>query len=164
MSPTGSDPVQPDPTNDCQLFLSADDPDQKYFLIPTATILLNGGDEGSSQLAQMSGVDAFLHFVSFGECVRRVDLLRLWSPELGVSGRLPPRVALVCDAESCLDRLYGGFFVDWSCGGQWPRMMDFLATLVSAFQSANVQLAFFFNGALEPDRWKGSGQTPFDRL
>ena len=37
------------------------------------------------------------------------------------------------------DRLYGGYFSDWSCGGQWGHMVDFLATLVGTLQQSNVQ-------------------------
>ena len=64
-----------------------------------------------------------------------------------------PRTALVVDGEDCLDRLYGGYFSDWSCGGQWGHMVDFLATLVGTLQQSNVQMAIFFNGALEPERF-----------
>lgn len=59
------------------------------------------------------------------------------------------RFCLVVDAESCLDRLYGGFFSDWVCGGQWNRMTCFLSSLMQACHSANMELVVFFNGALE---------------
>jgi hypothetical protein len=59
---------------------------------------------------------------------------------------------LVVDAESCLDRLYGGFFSDWVCGGQWNRMVAFLQSLMQACQNANIELVVFFIGALESQK------------
>ena len=38
------------------------------------------------------------------------------------------------DGEHCLDRLYGGYFPDWSCGGQWNNMMAFLTTLFTNYR------------------------------
>ncbi len=66
--------------------------------------------------------------------------------------RGPNTLRVVVDAESCLDRLYGGFFSDWACGGQWNRMTNFLANLIQACENANLDLVVFFNGALEPTR------------
>ncbi|XP_042870963.1 constitutive coactivator of PPAR-gamma-like protein 1 isoform X2 [Penaeus japonicus] len=63
-----------------------------------------------------------------------------------------PPLTLVVDGECCLDRLYGGFFSDWVCGGQWNRMVQFLAVLIQTVQSNNIELAVFFNGALEQQR------------
>ncbi|XP_025108556.1 constitutive coactivator of PPAR-gamma-like protein 1 homolog isoform X2 [Pomacea canaliculata] len=62
------------------------------------------------------------------------------------------RFCLVVDAESCLDRLYGGFFSDWVCGGQWNRMTAFLTSLIRACHNANMELVVFFNGALEKEK------------
>lgn len=75
-------------------------------------------------------------------------------------GREPgnERFCLVVDAESCLDRLYGGYFSDWVCGGQWNRMMAFLNSLMQACHSANLDMVVFFNGALESQKlneWYG---------
>lgn len=42
--------------------------------------------------------------------------------------------------------------VDWICGGQWNRMLQFLASLVQTLHAHNLHLAVFFNGALEPPR------------
>ena len=57
------------------------------------------------------------------------------------------------DGESCLDRLYGGYFPDWSCGGQWQNMIAFLSTLMTNCHHANVHMAIFYNGAIEPTRF-----------
>ena len=42
------------------------------------------------------------------------------------------RVALVLDGENCLDRLYGGYFPNWVCGGQVRQQL--LSTLSSNFR------------------------------
>ncbi|KAJ0179851.1 hypothetical protein K1T71_004442 [Dendrolimus kikuchii] len=54
---------------------------------------------------------------------------------------------LVLDAEGCLDRLYGGYFSDWACGGQWARCVQFLTTLSQALAEHQVALCVCFNGA-----------------
>ena len=59
---------------------------------------------------------------------------------------------LIVDAESCLDRLYGGYFSDWVCGGQWNRMTNFLTTLMQACHTSNMDLVVFLNGAFESTR------------
>ena len=40
----------------------------------------------------------------------------------GLGSSTPNRLALVLDGESCLDRLYGGYYSDWGCGGQWNHL------------------------------------------
>lgn len=57
------------------------------------------------------------------------------------------------DGECCLDRFYGGYFPDWSCGGQWQNMMSFLSALFSTCHQANVHMAIFYNGAKEAERF-----------
>lgn len=81
-----------------------------------------------------------------------VDLLKIsrgFVPKRRGKYAGPARFCLIVDAESCLDRLYGGFFSDWVCGGQWNRMIAFLSSLVQACYNANMELVVFFNGALE---------------
>lgn len=86
------------------------------------------------------------------------------------------KLRLVLDGECCLDRLYGGsyssiytfslvcyFFnkykiekaiytLDWVCGGQWNRMLEFLAALIQATEPPGMELAVFFNGCFESPR------------
>ncbi|XP_045765147.1 constitutive coactivator of PPAR-gamma-like protein 1 isoform X2 [Maniola jurtina] len=59
----------------------------------------------------------------------------------------PGGFRLVLDAEGCLDRLYGGYFSDWACGGQWARCVQFLTTLAQALAEHQVSLCVCFNGA-----------------
>ncbi|XP_028158545.1 constitutive coactivator of PPAR-gamma-like protein 1 homolog isoform X3 [Ostrinia furnacalis] len=69
-----------------------------------------------------------------------VDLFRIARNQAG-------GFRLVLDAEGCLDRLYGGFFSDWACGGQWARCVQFLTTLAQALAEHQVPLCVCFNGA-----------------
>ncbi|XP_043207106.1 constitutive coactivator of PPAR-gamma-like protein 1 isoform X2 [Amphibalanus amphitrite] len=97
-----------------------------------------------------------------GACVP-VDLLKiargvtLHRPRTPGSRHRPPaavELCLVLDAEGCLDRLYGGYFSDWVCGGQWNRMVQFLSILVQTVQNNNMELAVYFSGALELPRMR----------
>ncbi|XP_041349782.1 constitutive coactivator of PPAR-gamma-like protein 1 isoform X2 [Gigantopelta aegis] len=84
-----------------------------------------------------------------------VDLLKIargFVPKRRVRYSGSGRFCLVVDAESCLDRLYGGFFSDWVCGGQWNRMTAFLTSLIQACHNANMELVIFFNGCLESQK------------
>ncbi|GFS19690.1 constitutive coactivator of PPAR-gamma-like protein 1-like protein [Elysia marginata] len=77
------------------------------------------------------------------------------------------RFCVIVDAESCLDRLYGGYFSDWVCGGQWNRMTAFLSNLVQACQNANMDLVVFFNGALEKEKikeWNAQQHSQKDKV
>ncbi|XP_052753605.1 constitutive coactivator of PPAR-gamma-like protein 1 isoform X2 [Galleria mellonella] len=69
-----------------------------------------------------------------------VDLFRIARNQAG-------GFRLVLDAEGCLDRLYGGYFSDWACGGQWARCVQFLTTLAQALAEHQVSLCVCFNGA-----------------
>ncbi|XP_073973684.1 constitutive coactivator of PPAR-gamma-like protein 1 homolog isoform X2 [Rhodnius prolixus] len=62
------------------------------------------------------------------------------------------KFSIVVDAECCLDRLYGGYFSDWVCGGQWSRVNTFLSQFVASLSLSNIELAVFFNGCNEPAR------------
>ncbi|XP_018571795.1 constitutive coactivator of PPAR-gamma-like protein 1 homolog isoform X1 [Anoplophora glabripennis] len=62
------------------------------------------------------------------------------------------KLKLIVDAENCLDRLYGGYFSDWACGGQWNRMVQFLSLLTRAIERGNIELAVVFNGTIEQCR------------
>lgn len=109
----------------------------------------------------INDLQEFIETHCSGACLS-VDLLKIsrsFVPKR--RGRYPGngRFCLIVDAESCLDRLYGGFFSDWVCGGQWNRMLQFLGNLMQACQTANMDLVVFFNGALESqkmDQWYAS--------
>ncbi|XP_050534475.1 constitutive coactivator of PPAR-gamma-like protein 1 homolog isoform X2 [Daktulosphaira vitifoliae] len=61
--------------------------------------------------------------------------------------------SLLVDAECCLDRLYGGYYSDWVCGGQWNRMVSFLSNFVNSLRQSNVHVVVFFNGSFENERF-----------
>ena len=89
------------------------------------------------------------------DACKPVDLIKIARGHaLGQAGKRkgPNHLCLIVDAESCLDRLYGGFYSDWACGGQWNRMHQFIGTLVDACLSAHMELLFYFNGAFESSR------------
>lgn len=94
-----------------------------------------------------------------GSCVG-VDLVRIartqaqkWVKQVH---KKPPngngKFHLVVDAECCLDRLYGGYFSDWVCGGQWNRVTAFLGQFVNSLHVSNIELTVFFNGCPQGQR------------
>ena len=87
--------------------------------------------------------------------VSNVDLVKTaWNnTNGGLGGSTPNRLALVLDGESCLDRLYGGYYSDWGCGGQWNHMLEFMSVLFQTLGNANIHTATFLNGCLEPTRF-----------
>uniref|UniRef100_A0A7N8WS00 Family with sequence similarity 120C n=1 Tax=Mastacembelus armatus TaxID=205130 RepID=A0A7N8WS00_9TELE len=74
-----------------------------------------------------------------------VDLLKL--------ARTAARQILI-DADSGLQRLYGGYQTDWVCGGEWNAMLGYLAALSQAFlYQGGLELVVVFNGTLGKERW-----------
>ncbi|KAH1188016.1 hypothetical protein KIL84_012404 [Mauremys mutica] len=60
---------------------------------------------------------------------------------------------LLVDADSALQRLYGGYQTDWVCGGQWNAMVGYLAALSQAcLYQGGLELAVIFNGGLGKER------------
>ena len=103
------------------------------------------------------GIQSLLEYVEAecGDACKAVDLLKIGRGILTrrrPTSRSPGHLRLIVDAEGCLDRLYGGYYSDWACGGQWNRMLNFLNTLIRACHSVNLELLVFFNGALESER------------
>lgn len=92
---------------------------------------------------------------NISNAVEQVDLLKLAQAR---TKKNEGPLKLVVDGECCLDRLYGGYYPDWVCGGQWNKMEQFLRNLSTVVQGSNLDLVIFFNGCLEPERleteWK----------
>uniref|UniRef100_A0A8D8L9J7 Constitutive coactivator of PPAR-gamma-like protein 1 homolog n=1 Tax=Cacopsylla melanoneura TaxID=428564 RepID=A0A8D8L9J7_9HEMI len=63
-------------------------------------------------------------------------------------------LSLVLDAECCLDRLYGGFYSDWACGGQWGHMLTFLSQFFEIAHQNNIDMTVFFDGTSDEARMK----------
>ncbi|XP_030403041.1 constitutive coactivator of PPAR-gamma-like protein 2 [Gopherus evgoodei] len=69
----------------------------------------------------------------------------------GLAMACPAR--LLVDADSALQRLYGGYQTDWVCGGQWNAMVGYLAALSQAcLYQGGLELAIIFNGGLGKER------------
>ncbi|XP_074873502.1 constitutive coactivator of PPAR-gamma-like protein 2 [Carettochelys insculpta] len=69
----------------------------------------------------------------------------------GLTTACPAR--LLVDADSALQRLYGGYQTDWVCGGQWNAMVGYLAALSQAcLYQGGLELAVIFNGGLGKER------------
>ncbi|XP_061113350.1 constitutive coactivator of PPAR-gamma-like protein 2 isoform X2 [Conger conger] len=75
-------------------------------------------------------------------------------------GALPPPpapptpVRVLVDADSGLQRLYGGYQTDWVCGGEWNAMLGYLGALSQAcLYQGGLELVVVFNGTLGKDRW-----------
>ncbi|XP_030584319.1 constitutive coactivator of PPAR-gamma-like protein 1 homolog isoform X1 [Archocentrus centrarchus] len=103
------------------------------------------------------GVQGFQEYIEkhCPSAVVPVDLQKLAQGSMVGGGRQrPPQspLRLLVDAENCLHRLYGGFYTDWVCGGQWNHMLGYLAALSKACFNGNIELLVCFNGALEKGR------------
>ncbi|KAG5888701.1 hypothetical protein JTB14_035766 [Gonioctena quinquepunctata] len=109
----------------------------------------------------VSDIQTFLESPSLEGGAVSVDLLKI---ARNVTQRQQPhnanrkirpignKLKLIVDAENCLDRLYGGYFSDWACGGQWNRMVQFLSLLTNAIEHGSIELAVVFNGTIEQCR------------
>lgn len=66
----------------------------------------------------------------------------------------PPPTRILIDADSSLQRLYGGYQTDWVCGGEWNAMLGYLAALSQAcLYQGGLELVVVFNGTLGKERW-----------
>eukprot|EP00063_Salmo_salar_P028239 XP_014003074.1 PREDICTED: constitutive coactivator of PPAR-gamma-like protein 2 isoform X2 [Salmo salar] len=66
----------------------------------------------------------------------------------------PPPARILIDADSGLQRLYGGYQTDWVCGGEWNAMLGYLAALSQAcMYQGGLELVVVFNGTLGKERW-----------
>ncbi|XP_072305003.1 constitutive coactivator of PPAR-gamma-like protein 2 [Eucyclogobius newberryi] len=66
----------------------------------------------------------------------------------------PPPTRILMDADSGLQRLYGGYQTDWVCGGEWNAMLGYLAALSQAcLYQGGLELVVVFNGTLGKERW-----------
>uniref|UniRef100_A0A3Q2WLZ7 Family with sequence similarity 120 member C n=1 Tax=Haplochromis burtoni TaxID=8153 RepID=A0A3Q2WLZ7_HAPBU len=66
----------------------------------------------------------------------------------------PPPARILIDADSGLQRLYGGYQTDWVCGGEWNAMLGYLAALSQAcLYQGGLELVVVFNGTLGKERW-----------
>lgn len=67
--------------------------------------------------------------------------------------------SVVIDSESCLDRLYGGYYSDWASGGQWNRMLTYIGNLSRACHLNQFHVTVAIRGGVE----KQHANELFDR-
>lgn len=53
---------------------------------------------------------------------------------------------IVIDCESCIDRLYGGYFPEWHNGGMWNNSFRFFQEIKKFCRDSKIELILFFNG------------------
>uniref|UniRef100_A0A8C5A699 Family with sequence similarity 120C n=1 Tax=Gadus morhua TaxID=8049 RepID=A0A8C5A699_GADMO len=83
-----------------------------------------------------------------------VDLLKLARTVGRPMPPPPPPARILIDADSGLQRLYGGYQTDWVCGGEWNAMLGYLAALSQAcLYQGGLELVVVFNGTLGKERW-----------
>ncbi len=61
------------------------------------------------------------------------------------------RLRIVIDADTCLDRLYGGFHSNWLCGSDWIKVHTFYRNLVKTCFRNNIEIVLYFNGTNPKD-------------
>ena len=90
--------------------------------------------------------NAFIHYID-----RKIH--EATSMEYFDGHGMPQRYRLVIDVDTCVDRLYGGFEIDWKCGGEWGPMYKNLMDLKKCCNKYFLELVFIFNGT-QPDYFK----------
>ncbi|CAF0734335.1 unnamed protein product [Didymodactylos carnosus] len=86
--------------------------------------------------------------VDVGDIIRQTRRLSTGSTSSADQTRL---YHLVVDVETCLERLYGGYYPDWLCGGEWSHLYSYMVSLVKTCQDLRLSLIFVFDGTLY--RW-----------
>ena len=78
------------------------------------------------------------------------------------------RLRIVIDAESCLDRLYGGYFSNWICSGDWANISTFYRNLIRACFRLNLEVIIYFNGTNPQDNeineWETKEKTKSQKI
>lgn len=59
------------------------------------------------------------------------------------------KFSVVIDSESCLDRLYGGYYSDWASGGQWNRMLTYIGNLSNACKLNKLHVTVAIRGGVD---------------
>jgi len=83
------------------------------------------------------------------EACREVDLREIAGAALFQGTCL----SVVLDVDSCLSRLYSGFYADWIGGGQWRHVIEYLTRLIQSCRECGLTVVAFFNGAVDGCRF-----------
>jgi hypothetical protein len=77
------------------------------------------------------------------------------------------RLRIVIDADTFLDRLYGGFHSNWLCGSDWITV-SFYRDLVKTCFCNNIEIVLYFNGTnpkdLEIKEWEAREKDKFNSI
>lgn len=79
------------------------------------------------------------------------------------------RLRIVIDADTCLDRLYGGFTSNWIAGSDYMKMLTFFNNLVSTCYRNNIEIIIYFNGTSPKDNeelldWQSKEKSKLKRI
>jgi len=99
--------------------------------------------------AKLNNLQDFVESFCKVEACREVDLREL----AGVAISQGTCFSVVLDVDSCLSRLYGGFYADWIGGGQWNNVIEFLTKLVQSCRECGLMIVAFFNGTVDGTRF-----------
>ena len=58
-------------------------------------------------------------------------------------------LSVVLDVDSCLSRLYSGFYADWISGGQWNNVLEYLTRFIQSCRECGLTVVAFFNGTVD---------------
>ena len=97
----------------------------------------------------LNDLQEFVESFCKAEACREVDLREI----AGVTRFQGTCLTVVLDVDSCLSRLYSGFYADWIGGGQWERVIQHLTRLIQSCHECGVLVVAFFNGAVDGSRF-----------
>jgi len=99
--------------------------------------------------ATLNNLQEFVESFCKAEACREVDLREL----AGAARSQGTCFSVVLDVDSCLSRLYSGFFADWIGGGQWTNVIEYLTRMIQSCRECGLTVVAFFNGAVDGTRF-----------
>jgi len=106
----------------------------------------------------LNNLQDFVESFCKAEACVEVDLREV----AGVAGFQGTCSSVVLDVDSCLSRLYSGFYADWIGGGQWNNVIEYLTRLIQSCRECGLFVVAFFNGAVDNSRFTGWCQRRAD--
>jgi len=83
------------------------------------------------------------------EACREVDLREI----AGIARCQGTCFSIALDVDSCLSRLYGGFFPDWIGGGQWNNVIEYLTRFIQSCREYGLTVVACFDGTVDGNRF-----------
>ena len=97
----------------------------------------------------LNNLQDFVESFCKAEACREVDLREV----AGIARFQGTCLSIALDVDSCLSRLYSGFYADWIGGGQWNKVIEYLTRLIQSCQECGLFVVAFFNGAVDGSRY-----------